>query len=140
MEAINVGILSILPPIIAIVLALITKEVISSLLIGILVGTFTYAFSSGLGFMGGVTTTFNLMSTKIGDNATMVMFLSLLGVLVVLVTAAGGSQAYGEWASTKIKNKTMAQLATGLLGIIIFVDDYFNCLTVGTVETCYRQI
>lgn len=133
MEAINVGILSILPPIIAIVLALITKEVISSLLIGILVGTFTYAFSSGLGVMGGVTTTFNLMSTKIGDNATMIMFLSLLGVLVVLVTAAGGSQAYGEWAATKIKNKTMSQLATALLGVIIFVDDYFNCLTVGTV-------
>lgn len=133
MEAINVGILSILPPIIAIVLALITKEVISSLLIGILFGTFTYAFSSGLGFMDGIVTTFSLMTTKMGDNATMILFLAFLGVLVVLVTAAGGSQAYGEWAATKIKNKTMAQLATGLLGLIIFVDDYFNCLTVGTV-------
>ena len=133
MEAINVGILSILPPIIAIALALITKEVISSLLIGILFGTFTYAFSTGLGIMGGVTTTVNLMATKIGDNATMILFLSLLGVLVVMVTAAGGAHAYGEWATTKIKNKTMSQLATALLGVIIFVDDYFNCLTVGTV-------
>lgn len=133
MEAINVGFLSIMPPIIAIALALITKEVISSLLIGIFFGAFTYAFSSGTGIMGGLDTTFALMGTKIGDNATMILFLALLGVLVVLVTSAGGSQAYGVWAATKIKNKKMAQLATGLLGFIIFVDDYFNCLTVGTV-------
>ncbi len=133
MDAINVGIMSVLPPIIAIALALITKEVISSLLIGIFVGTFTYSFSSGAGFMGGLNTTFALMGEKIGDNASMILFLSLLGVLVVLVTSAGGSQAYGIWAATKIKNKQMAQLATSLLGFIIFVDDYFNCLTVGTV-------
>ena len=133
MEAINVGFLSVLPPIIAIGLALITKEVISSLLIGIFFGAFTYAFSTGTGFMGGLNTTFTLMGQKIGDNATMILFLSLLGVLVVLVTSAGGSQAYGVWAATKIKNKKMAQLATSLLGFIIFVDDYFNCLTVGTV-------
>lgn len=133
MEAIDVGILSILPPIIAIALALITKEVISSLLVGIFFGTFTYAFCSDLGFMGGLNATFSLMAQKIGDNAMMILFLSLLGILVVLVTAGGGSQAYGVWAATKIKNKKMAQLATGLLGFIIFVDDYFNCLTVGTV-------
>lgn len=132
-EAISVGFLSVLPPVIAIALALITKEVISSLLVGIFFGTFTYAFSSGLGFMGGLDTTIALMSSKIGDNATMILFLVLLGILVVLVTAGGGSHAYGVWASTKIKNKTMAQLATSLLGFIIFVDDYFNCLTVGTV-------
>ena len=117
MEAIDVGILSILPPIIAIALALITKEVISSLLVGIFFGTFTYAFCSDLGFMGGLNATFSLMAQKIGDNAMMILFLSLLGILVVLVTAGGGSQAYGVWAATKI----------------IFVDDYFNCLTVGTV-------
>lgn len=133
MEAIQVGILSILPPIIAIALALITKEVISSLLIGIFFGAFTYSFSSGSGFMGGLDTVLNLMGQKIGDNASMILFLSLLGVLVVLVTSAGGSHAYGVWAATKIKNKKMAQLATSLLGFIIFVDDYFNCLTVGTV-------
>ncbi|MEG0391403.1 MAG: Na+/H+ antiporter NhaC family protein [Anaerovoracaceae bacterium] len=83
--------------------------------------------------MKGVTTTFELMAGKIGDNAMMVMFLSFLGVLVVLVTTAGGAQAYGTWATTKIKSKPAAQLATCLLGFIIFVDDYFNCLTVGTV-------
>lgn len=133
MEAINVGFWSILPPIIAIGLALITKEVISSLLIGIFVGTFTYSFASGTGFMGAFDTTLELMGQKIGDNAAMILFLSLLGVLVVLATASGGSQAYGIWAATKIKNRKMAQLATSLLGFIIFVDDYFNCLTVGTV-------
>ncbi len=133
MEAINVGFWSILPPIIAIGLALITKEVISSLLIGIFVGTFTYSFAAGTGFMGALDATLNLMGQKIGDNAAMILFLSLLGVLVVLATASGGSQAYGIWAATKIKNKKMAQLATSLLGFIIFVDDYFNCLTVGTV-------
>ena len=109
-EAISVGFLSVLPPVIAIALALITKEVISSLLVGIFFGTFTYAFSSGLGFMGGLDTTIALMSSKIDDNATMILFLVLLGILVVLVTAGGGSHAYGVWASTKIKNKTMAQL------------------------------
>lgn len=133
MDPVNVGLLSVLPPIIAIGLALITKEVISSLLIGIFVGTFTYSFAAGKGFMGGITTMFNLMSQKLGDNATMILFLAFLGVLVVLVTSAGGAQAYGRWASTKIKSKAAAQLATALLGLIIFVDDYFNCLTVGTV-------
>ena len=100
MEAIDVGILSILPPIIAIALALITKEVISSLLVGIFFGTFTYAFCSDLGFMGGLNATFSLMAQKIGDNAMMILFLSLLGILVVLVTAGGGSQAYGVWAAS----------------------------------------
>lgn len=133
MDPVNVGLLSVLPPIIAIGLALITKEVISSLLIGIFVGTFTYSFAAGKGFMGGITTMFELMSKKLGENATMILFLAFLGVLVVLVTSAGGAQAYGRWASTKIKSKPAAQLATALLGLIIFVDDYFNCLTVGTV-------
>lgn len=133
MDPINAGLLSVLPPIIAIALALITKEVISSLLIGIFFGTFTYAFSTDTGIMGGISTTFNLMSTKIGNNATMILFLSFLGVLIVLITNAGGAYAYGKWASTKIKSKPLSQLATCFLGLVIFVDDYFNCLTVGTV-------
>jgi len=133
MDPINVGLLSVLPPIIAIALALITKEVISSLIIGIFVGTFTYSFAGDGGVMKGISTTFELMSGKIGDNATMILFLSFLGILVVLVTSAGGAYAYGQWAGTKIKSKAASQFATCLLGIIIFVDDYFNCLTVGTV-------
>ena len=110
MDPINAGLLSVLPPIIAIALALITKEVISSLLIGIFFGTFTYAFFTDTGIMGGISTAFNLMSTKIGDNPTMILFLSLLGVLIVLITNAGGAYAYGKWASTKIKSKLLSQL------------------------------
>ncbi len=133
MDAIYAGWLSILPPIVAIGLALVTKEVISSLTVGILIGAFTYSFTIGTGVMGAVTATFSTMGSVLGGNINIVIFLSLLGALVVLVTMSGGAQAYGVWASTKIKSPVMAQLATGLLGIIIFIDDYFNCLTVGAV-------
>ena len=123
-------ILSILPPFLAIGLALITKEVISSLLLGILAGTLIYSKGS---IVGMVTTLFELMGNKIGENANILIFLGLLGALVVLVTRAGGSAAYGEWASRKIKNRRGAALATCALGCLIFIDDYFNCLSVGTV-------
>jgi len=126
----NFGLWSILPPIIAIVLALITKEVISSLLIGIFAGALIYnSFSP----MGMVNTAFTLMGDRIGSNVYILIFLGLLGTLVVLVTRAGGSKAYGEWASTKIKSRKGAALATSALGCLIFIDDYFNCLSVGTV-------
>ncbi len=133
MEMINVGWLSILPPLIAIILALITKEVISSLIIGILSGTLIYAFSAGIGIAGGIEVTFSLMSSEIGGNASIILFLAFLGSLVAVVTMAGGSRAYGDWASNKIKSRKSAQLGTSLLGGLIFVDDYFNCLTIGTV-------
>lgn len=132
-HAIDAGWLSILPPIVAIVLALITKEVISSLFIGIAFGVITYSFSSGGGIIKAMVTMFQLMVSKLGGNLNIVLFLAILGIIVVLVTKAGGSQAYGNWAATKIKSKSQALLATSALGIIIFVDDYFNCLTVGTV-------
>ena len=132
MEPIFVGWLSLLPPLLAISLALITKEVMSSLLIGILSGSLIYACASGLNpFMGTLTTTFDLMASRV--DMKMLIFLGLLGALVVVVTMAGGSRAYGRWVSDKIKNRHMAQLATAALGILIFIDDYFNCLTVGTV-------
>lgn len=133
MEAIDVGILSILPPIIAIGLALLTKEVISSLLIGILSGTFIYAINTGGGLAETIDITIRLSADKIGANASIIIFLALLGSLVAIVTMAGGSRAYGEWASKKIKSKKGAALATSALGALIFIDDYFNCLTVGTV-------
>ncbi len=124
------GILSIVPPIVAIVLSLITKEVITSLLFGILAG--------GLIFTGGdviaaFESVFGLMGEKLGDNSLMVMFLALLGSLVMVMNMAGGSFAYGQWASKKIKSKPAAKLATVALGMLIFIDDYFNCLTVGAV-------
>lgn len=133
MDAINAGWLSIIPPIIAIALALLTKEVISSLIIGILSGTLIYAFSTGGGVIKAVDVTFSLMAQKLGDNAAIIIFLACLGALVTIITMAGGSRAYGDWAANKIKSRRGAQLGTSLLGGLIFIDDYFNCLTIGTV-------
>ncbi len=132
-EMLETGWLSILPPLIAIVLALITKEVFSSLLAGIFSGMLIYCLSSGESVLTAVKYVFDMMAAKIGENGYMILFLSLLGSLVVVVTMAGGSRAYGKWASTKLKSPVSAKLATAILGVVIFIDDYFNCLTVGTV-------
>lgn len=134
-ETVDVGILSIIPPMIAIVLALITKEVISALLIGILSGTLIYVINSGGGLVEMGMVAFGLMAETVGEPGkfNIILFLGLLGALVYVVTIAGGSRAYGNWAATKLKSRRSAQLATSALGVIIFVDDYFNCLTVGTV-------
>lgn len=102
------GILSIVPPIVAIALALITKEVITSLLIGILSGGLIY---TGGNIIAALETVFDLMGTKLGDNALMLVFLTMLGSLVMVMNMAGGSFAYGKWASKKIKSKKMAKLA-----------------------------
>lgn len=126
----NATIWSILPPVIAIVLALITKEVYMSLLIGILSGALLY---TKFHLIDTVETTFAIMGDKIGGNADILIFLVLLGILVALITKSGASRAYGEWASNSIKTKKGSLLATAALGVLIFVDDYFNCLTVGTV-------
>ena len=128
---------SILPPVIAIVLALITKEVYMSLLIGIFSGTFLYSIGLDLPWyktgLSTIETTFQIMGDKIGGNVDIVIFLVLLGILVALITKSGASRAYGEWASKSIKTKKGSLLATAALGVVIFVDDYFNCLTVGSV-------
>lgn len=137
MEAINVGFLSLIPPLIAIILALKTKEVISSLIIGILSGTLIYSINVADGFLNvgtkTIEVTMGLMAEKLADNVAIIIFLGLLGALVMVITKAGGSKAYGEWAVKKIKSRKGAQLSTSLLGTLIFIDDYFNCLTVGTV-------
>lgn len=96
------GWLSILPPVIAIVLALLTKEVISSLLLGILSGALIYA---GGNIIGAVDALFSIMGEKIGGNALIILFLAPLGALVVVITKAGGSYAYGNWAAQKIKSR-----------------------------------
>ena len=121
---------TLLPPIIAIALALITKEVYSSLLIGILAGALLY---TGFNPLHAVETTFTVMGEKLGGNINICIFLVLLGILVSLVTKSGASRAYGEWAGKAIKTRRGASFATSFLGMFIFVDDYFNCLTVGTV-------
>ena len=121
---------ALVPPIIAIGLALITKEVYSSLFIGAVAGALFYA-----GFH--VEALDSLLNdgivAAISDNAGIFMFLVLLGILVALLNKAGGSAAFGRWAKTHIKTRGGAMFSTFLLGILIFVDDYFNCLTVGSV-------
>ncbi len=130
---IETGWLSILPPVIAIALALLTKEVYSSLFIGIVSGMLIYAFASGGTIISAAAMTFDMMSSKISDNSYMIIFLALLWAVVSLVSRSGGSQAYGKWVETRLKSKRAAAFATSLLGILIFIDDGFNCLTVGTV-------
>ena len=130
---VEAGWLSVLPPLIAIVLALVTKEVFSSLLAGVLSGTLIYCFSTGQSVLKAVNYVFDMMAAKIGDNGYMILFLALLGSLVVIVTMAGGSRAYGKWAAGRFRTPVSARLATVILGTLIFIDDYFNCLTVGTV-------
>ena len=123
---------ALLPPVIAIVLALITKEVYSSLFIGIVAGALLY---SNFSIVGTVESIFSVMTEYVGDawNLGILIFLVILGIIVGLVTKSGGSAAYGAWASRHIKTRMGAQLATFALGVIIFIDDYFNCLTVGSV-------
>lgn len=124
---------SLVPPVVAIVLALITKEVYSSLFIGILIGgvfysdfqfegTILHVFQDGI--VGSLTDSYNM---------GILVFLVVLGIMVCMMNKAGGSAAFGRWASTHIKSRVGAQLATILLGVLIFIDDYFNCLTVGSV-------
>lgn len=127
---------SLFPPVIAIGLALITKEVYSSLFVGILSGGIIYAAALGTGFEG----TFKAvvqdgLITNLSNayNVGILVFLVVLGIIVVLMNKAGGSRAYGEWAAAHIKSRRGVALSTFFLGVLIFVDDYFNCLTVGSV-------
>lgn len=124
---------ALVPPIVAIVLALITKEVYSSLFVGILVGGLFY---SGFDFEGTFTHIFNdgfVAVLSDSYNVGILIFLVILGAMVSLMNRAGGSAAFGHFAKQKIKNRAGAQLATVALGVLIFIDDYFNCLTVGSV-------
>ncbi len=118
------------PAIVAIVLALITKQVYVSLFVGIFVGAMFYVGGNPINALG---TSFQVMSEKVGANVPIIVFLVVLGIFVVLMQKSGGSKAYGEWAQKKISSKKGALGATAALGCLIFVDDYFNCLTVGSV-------
>ncbi len=136
-ELISAGWLSIVPPVLALVLALITKEVYSSLTIGVFAGMVIYQFTlNGPGLsqlVDSFTMIPRMMAEQIMSQGALILFLALLGALVVVIASAGGSKAYGEWVSQHIKSARMAKVLTAILGIIIFVDDYFNCLTVGAV-------
>ena len=124
---------ALLPPLVAIILALITKEVYSSLFVGIVVGALLY---SGFKFEGTVTQIFEGGIIKVlsdSYNVGILIFLVILGSVVCMMNKAGGSAAFGRWASKKIHTRVGAELASIILGILIFIDDYFNCLTVGSV-------
>jgi len=121
---------ALIPPIVAIALALLTKEVYMSLIVGILAGALLF---TGFNPLLAVETTMNIMQNKMSDNIGILLFLAFLGILVTLITKSGASKAYGDWAAKRIKSERGALLATSFLGMLIFVDDYFNCLTVGTV-------
>jgi len=139
------GWLSIIPPLVAIILALLTKEVLGSLIIGIFSGYFIFVNFAPPEIAEGLTSTnpilgpfvemVNSVIVNAGDswNMAILLFLAILGGLVAVVTVAGGSWAYGEWAAKKVKSRAGAQISTFILGCIIFIDDYFNSLTVGTV-------
>ena len=122
---------ALIPPIVAIALALITKEVYSSLFVGVVLGGL---MASNFSFAGTVDAVVNDgLIASVADSAGIFVFLVILGIIVALVNRAGGSQAFGRWASAHIRTKVGAALATFLLGVLIFIDDYFNCLTVGSV-------
>ncbi|MBQ6389986.1 MAG: Na+/H+ antiporter NhaC family protein [Mogibacterium sp.] len=124
---------AILPPLIAIVLALITKEVYSSLFLGVVFGAILYA---GADFDGIVNHVLNDgLIASLGDawNVGILIFLVILGIIVALMNLSGGSKAFGAWALKRVRSRVAAEIATVILGIVIFVDDYFNCLTVGSV-------
>ena len=122
---------ALVPPIIAITLALITKEAYSSLFIGVVVGALFACNFAPIPALDMIVN--DGLVTAIADNAGIFLFLVLLGVLVALVNLAGGSAAFGRWAEKNIKTRVGAQIATFILGVLIFIDDYFNCLTVGSV-------
>lgn len=121
---------ALIPPILAIIISLITKEVNLSLIIGIVVGCGVYCSFNPFTT---VTTMFDIMSAKVYGNMCVLFFIVLLGMIVHLMNMSGATHEYAKWASKKLKTRKQSMLATMALGIIIFVDDYFNCLTVGTV-------
>ena len=122
---------ALVPPLVAIILALIIKEAYSSLFIGVLIGAM---FCAGFAPIGTLDVALNDgFISAIADNAGIFLFLVLLGIIVALVNASGGSAAFGRWAEKNIKTRVGAALATFALGVLIFIDDYFNCLTVGSV-------
>ena len=132
-ESVQQSFWSLIPPIIAIILALVTKEVYSSLFVGILTGSLLY---SGFSFEGTMTHVFNdgiIASLSDSWNVGILIFLVILGTIVQLMNRTGGSAAFGNWATRRIQTREGAQLATIGLGVLIFIDDYFNCLTVGSV-------
>ncbi len=129
----NFGLWSLVPPLVAIVLALLTREIVLSLFAAIFSGAAIHVCLTHGTIVGAFKTVVDLTCGKMSENMPMILFLCLLGALVSVVTRAGGAKAYGDWAFRRLKSKRSVNLMTILIGLIIFIDDYFNCLTVGTV-------
>ena len=129
----NAGLWSIVPPLVAIALALLTREIVLSLFAAIFSGAVIHVCYVGGDVVAAFKVFVDLISGKTAENMPMIMFLCLLGSLVSVVTCAGGARAYGEWAFRKLERERTVNLMTIVMGLIIFIDDYFNCLTVGTV-------
>lgn len=132
MEPYSAGFLSLLPPVLAVILALKTKEVYSSLIFGIMSGALIYSFmSGGDSLIRPIEVSVEILSAKF--DLKIAIFCALLGALISVINASGGIREYGNWARKKLQTRRKALFSTMFLGIVIFIDDYFNCLTVGTV-------
>ena len=136
-DLISTGAWSVVPPLLALALSLVTKEVYSSLAAGVLSGLVIYQFAlNGVGlaqFLGAFALLPKMFAEQLASNSALVLFLALLGGLTVLIAVAGGSRSYARWVTEHVHSRRLAQVLTALLGIFIFIDDYFNCLTVGAV-------
>ena len=136
-DLISTGAWSVVPPLLALLLSLVTKEVYSSLAAGVLSGLVIYQFAlNGVGlaqFLGAFALLPKMFAEQLASNSALVLFLALLGGLTVLIAVAGGSRSYARWVTEHVHSRRLAQVLTALLGIFIFIDDYFNCLTVGAV-------
>ena len=133
LEPIDAGFLSILPPVVALVMAFITKEVITSILTGVFVGTIIYTIKKRLPWFNTISIVVSLLVEKVSEEMEMVIFITLLGGLIIILKNSGGSRAYGLLAVKYVKSRIGTEFSAMLMSILFFVDDYFNCLTTGTV-------
>lgn len=133
MEPVDAGFLSVLPPLVALVLAFITKEVITSILSGVFVGTITYTVMKRLPIYNAISIVISLLVEKMSEEMEMVIFITLLGGLIIIMKNSGGARAYGIWAIQRVKTRIGTEFSAMFMSFIFFVDDYFNCLTTSTV-------
>ena len=133
MEPVDAGFLSLVPPLTALVLAFVTKEVISSLLLGVLSGTIIYTILKRLPWFNAVSIVITLLVEKMSEEMEMIIFITLLGGLIIVMKDSGGSRAYGKWAIERVRSRKGTEFSAFFMSILFFVDDYFNCLTTSTV-------
>lgn len=133
MEPVDAGFLSLVPPLTALVLAFVTKEVISSLLLGVFSGTIIYTILKRLPWFNAVSIVITLLVEKMSEEMEMIIFITLLGGLIIVMKDSGGSRAYGKWAIERVRSRKGTEFSAFFMSVLFFVDDYFNCLTTSTV-------